>query len=271
MKRRSYDKVPPFSDDGDLGIPTTTPVFVCCPDMNDPVHHWVDRLRGRFLVFDGPDGSGKSTQCRRFAQFARSSGLTVCDVREPGGTDIGEQIRRLLLDVANQDMDARCEMLLYMASRAQLVSQKITPALEQGDLVLADRFVSSTLAYQGTAGGLDRHDILDVAKIALRGCWPDLVVLFDVDDHTAAQRITGQTNPKKQGPYLIEPGLFSDRLEIKGQEFHQAVRRGYLQQAKDQPERYLVIDASHNADLVFDQLLKTLENKTNTLENPRKG
>ena len=116
---------------------------------------WIDQLKGRFLVFDGPDGSGKTTQFRRLAAWLTEQGLDVVEVREPGGTPIGEQIRSILLDTANAEMTVCCEMLLYMASRSQLVDELITPARKRGAVVLADRFISSTLAYQGTAGGLD--------------------------------------------------------------------------------------------------------------------
>lgn len=203
---------------------------------------WIQKLAGRFLVFDGPDGSGKTTQFRRFVQFATQAGLNVCEVREPGGTPIGEQIRQILLSPENRDIDLRCEMLLYMASRAQLVAQRIRPALARGELVLADRFISSTLAYQGTAGGLPIADILRVGQIALGQCWPDLVVIFDVDERTAASRLS---------PLL-------DRIEQKGLAFHRAVRRGFLEQARNDPHRYLVIDATGSADMVFEQLLQRL-------------
>ena len=142
-------------------------------------------------------------------------------------------------------MDLRCEMLLYMASRAQLVAQRIGPALARGELVLADRFISSTLAYQGTAGGLSVSDILAAAKIAVGNCWPDLIVIFDVDQKTAASRLS---------PLL-------DRMELKGAEFHQAVRQGYLDQARHDPQRYLVIDATADADMVFDRLLTGLRQR----------
>ncbi len=199
---------------------------------------WLERLRGKFLVFDGPDGSGKSTQFRHFGAFAHAAGLAVCEVREPGGTGIGEQIRKILLDPANHDMDLRCEMMLYMASRAQLVAQRIRPAMDRGELVLADRFISSTLAYQGTAGGIPPADILRVGEVALGRCWPDYVVVFDVDERTAASRLN---------PLL-------DRIEMRGAEYHRAVRRGYLDQARSDPKRYLVVDATASADRVFAEL-----------------
>ncbi len=206
---------------------------------------WVSRLAGRFIVFDGPDGSGKSTQFRRFGDYLHQAGLTVCEVREPGGTAIGEQIRHILLDTANGEMDVRCELLLYMASRAQLVSQRIGPALREGQCVLADRFISSTLAYQGTAGGIPPQDIIDIGRFALGECWPDLVVVFDVDEATAASRLS---------PLL-------DRMELKGSAFHRTVRQGYLDQAKQNPDRYLVIDATADADTVFERLVGGLRAK----------
>lgn len=196
-------------------------------------------LGGRFIVFDGPDGSGKSTQFRRFIDMASDAGSAVCDVREPGGTAVGERIRDILLDPVHQDMTVRCEMLLYMASRAQLVQQRIMPALARGELVLADRFISSTLAYQGAAGGLPFDEIHAVGDAACAGLKPDLVVIFDVDEVTAATRLN---------PLL-------DRMERKGAEFHRLVRQGYLRQAHDDPSRYTVIDASRDADAVTASLL----------------
>ena len=197
-----------------------------------------DSLRGRFIVFDGPDGSGKSTQFRRFATWCHERGLPVTEVREPGGTSIGEQIRKTLLDPASV-MSMRCEMLLYMASRAQLFEERIVPALQRGELVLADRFTSSTLAYQGTAGGLPVDDILAVGNVATGNRWPDLTLIFDVDEKTAATRLS---------PLL-------DRIELRGAEFHRRVREGFLWQIREFPERYRRIDASKGEDAVFSEML----------------
>jgi len=160
--------------------------------------------------------------------------LEVIEVREPGGTSVGEQVRDVLLDPANTDMTVRCEMLLYMASRAQLVEQTITPALNRGALVLADRFVASTCAYQGTAGGLPMSEIMDVAEVATGHRMPDLTVIFDVDEATAAKRLN---------PLL-------DRMEQKGAAFHRRVRDGYHQLAKEDPEHVLLIDATAPEDVV---------------------
>jgi dTMP kinase len=218
--------------------------------MNDAAPPWVQKLRGRFVVFDGPDGSGKSTQFRRFAAFVRAAGLPVTELREPGGTPIGEQIRTVLLDPAHHDMDLRCEMLLYMASRAQVVAQRIAPALRQGGFVLADRFISSTLAYQGAAGGLPVADIESVGRIAVGACRPDLTVIFDADEQTAAARLSPQP----------------DRMESKGAAFHRAVRQGYLDLVRADPRHYVRIDAAPAADAVFTALLAALAKRTQDLD-----
>ena len=191
-------------------------------------------LAGKFIVFDGPDGSGKSTQMRRFMHWCREGGVVVKEVREPGGTSIGEQIRQVLLDTDNECMTIQCEMLLYMASRAQLVEQEIVPSLGRGELVVADRFVSATLAYQGAAGGLPKEWIQQVAEVAVSGNWPDLTLIMDVDDETAA----GRLNP------------LLDRMELKGKNFHSKVREGFLDQVRAMPERYCVIDSTQSEDTV---------------------
>lgn len=206
---------------------------------------WLTNLRGRFLVFDGPDGSGKTTQQIRFARACRNANLPITEVREPGGTELGERIRDILLTHADEDMSATCEMLLYMASRAQLVEKIIRPALARNELVLADRFVSSTLAYQGTAGGVSPDAIRAVAAVACQGVSPDLVVIFDVDEATASRRVS---------PLL-------DRMEAKGAVFHARVRQGYLDQATRDPNHVLVLDATRGADAIFDELMTNLRDR----------
>lgn len=205
----------------------------------------MSRLAGRFVVFEGPDGSGKTTQFRRLLGECERAGVPVCEVREPGGTGVGEQIRRVLLDHAHRDMVVRCEMLLYMASRAQLVEQRIRPALARGALVLADRFVPSTLAYQGAAGGMDKSEILAVARVATGGLEPSLVVVFDVDEATAARRLS---------PLL-------DRMEAKGRDFHRRVREGYLAQVRADPARHLLIDATRSEQEVWEALVSGLRSR----------
>ena len=200
--------------------------------------NWASLLPGKFVVFDGPDGSGKSTQLRSLAKLARAASVETVEVREPGGTSIGEKIREVLLDPANCEMVTRCEMLLYMASRAQLVEERILPALARGAFVLADRFISSTLAYQGSAGGVAVKDIMAVGDIAIGGRWPDLVVIFDVDWATAQRRMTRTL----------------DRIEQKDAAYHRRVREGYLEQARAKPSMYLVIDSTAEPQAVFEAL-----------------
>jgi len=205
----------------------------------------IEALAGKFLVFDGPDGSGKSTQLKMFLQAARDGGLSITEVREPGGTEIGEKIRDALLEhLDREEMSLRCEMLLYMASRAQLCEQVIAPALKRGDLVVADRFVSSTYAYQGAAGGIPFSEIDAAAKIAMQNMTPDATLIFDVDQETAASRLN---------PLL-------DRMEAKGAAFHKRVREGYqaLIAGDLAHQRYLGIDARGNEAQVFANIISSL-------------
>ena len=205
-------------------------------------------LAGKFLVFDGPDGSGKSTQLTMFLSATKRAGITVTEVREPGGTEIGEKIRDALLEhLDREEMSLRCEMLLYMASRAQLCEQIVAPALERGDLVVADRFVASTFAYQGAAGGIPYSEIEAAAKIAMQDIAPDATLIFDVDQKTAASRLN---------PLL-------DRMEAKGAIFHAKVRDGYHSLVESDPDakRYLGVDATGTPDEVFANIKAVLERR----------
>ncbi len=202
-------------------------------------------LAGRFLVFDGPDGSGKSTQLTMFLNAVRDAGITVEEVREPGGTEIGEKIRDALLEhLDREEMSLRCEMLLYMASRAQLCEQVVAPALSAGKLVVADRFVSSTYAYQGAAGGIPDAEITAAAQIAMQGITPDATLIFDIDQQTAASRLN---------PLL-------DRMEAKGAEFHARVRAGYRGLIENDPDakQYLRVDARGSTGEVFGNIVSVL-------------
>lgn len=207
-----------------------------------------EALAGRFLVFDGPDGSGKSTQLKRFLKAAKHAGLRITEVREPGGTEIGEKIRDALLEhLDREEMSVRCEMLLYMASRAQLCEQVIAPALQRGELVVADRFVSSTYAYQGAAGGIPFAEIDAAARIAMQSITPDATLIFDVDQKTAASRLN---------PLL-------DRMEAKGAAFHERVRAGYQSLIAGDAEgrHYLRIDARGDEPMVFANIIDALRTR----------
>ncbi len=199
-----------------------------------PKPAFLKQLAGCFLVVEGPDGSGKSTQHKRLSASLRSLGLVVREAPDPGGTPVGDRIRHILLDPIHAEMCVRTEAMLYMASRAQLVDQVIRPALSRGEVVLGDRFVPSTIAYQGAAGGLSPEEIDLLARVACGPTLPDLVLLFDVNEHTAASRLN---------PLL-------DRMEAKGAEFHRRVRASYLEQAKANPAHFAVIDASGDPDQV---------------------
>jgi dTMP kinase len=207
-------------------------------------------LAGKFIVIDGPDGAGKSTQLTMLAAFLRERGLDVVQTRDPGGTAIGDRIRAILLDNAHSEMAVTCETMLYMASRAQLVAEVIRPALSRGACVLCDRFVSSTIAYQG-AGGADIEAIRRVADVAVGGIWPDLTVILDLG-HDEGLRRAGARVPCPSPGGHVSPAL--DRMESKGDRFHQRVREMFLAQAKDQPDKFAVIDAAGTAEQVQERL-----------------
>ncbi len=187
------------------------------------------RLEGRFLVVDGPDGAGKSTQLRLRAEYLRAQDLEVQEVRDPGGTAIGDRIRTILLDPACNEMSVPCELMLYMASRAQLAAEIIRPALSRGACVLSDRYVSSTVAYQG-AGGASIEDVVAAAEIATGGLWPDLTLLLDLDAEVGLARAGNRGD--------------LDRMEAKDLDFHRRVRELFLAQAYRNPARFAVIDAN---------------------------
>jgi dTMP kinase len=218
----------------------------------------LEALRGKFIAFEGPDGSGKSTQLVRLIEAATSQRVAVCHVREPGGTSVGEKIRGILLD-RDSEMTLHCEMLLYMASRAQLVEERIRPALQKGEIVVADRFVSSTYAYQGSGGGVPYEHIRAVADAAVRGTYPDLVLIFDVDSATAARRTSGSEKVgKKKIAAPATVSLFADRIEQRPTDFHNKVREGYLALAKGDPSHHCVIDASRSPEAVWSDLCNVL-------------
>lgn len=196
-----------------------------------------------FLVFEGGDGSGKTTQYRRVLENLRERRFPVEEVREPGGTEAGEEIRRVLLDHSHGNMSLTAEMLLYMASRAQLIEQLIKPALKRGSLVLADRFFQSTDAYQLAGGELDRivckDDFRNLCRIVCGDCRPGGVWVFDVPVEIAIQRI----------------GANPDRIESRNIAYKQRVRERYLRMAKENPDTYHVIDGTPDPEIVFAGLM----------------
>ncbi len=201
--------------------------------------------RARFITFEGIDGSGKTTQMRLFGERLRAAGHPVIETAEPGGTVIGQQIRRILLDAANQDLRPTSELLLYFASRAQNVEASILPALAAGKIVLCDRFTDSTLAYQGYARGLGAETVLTLDRIACRGLAPDLTVLIDLDPDTGMER----TRARNAAGTARET-----RLDEESREFHRKVREAYLKLAHEHAERFRIIDGSGAAEEVAEKV-----------------
>lgn len=191
--------------------------------------------RGRFITFEGPEGSGKSTQLRRAAARLRESGSDVFETAEPGGTPIGMQIRRVLLDAANQELRPTTELLLMFASRAQNVEQGILPALSQGRIVLCDRFTDSTLVYQGSARGMGAEVVYELDRIACRGLVPDLTLVIDIDTETGLAR----AHARNAAAQDVETRLDQETLG-----FHRQVREAYRQLASDDSRRVKLIDGS---------------------------
>jgi dTMP kinase len=189
---------------------------------------------GAFITFEGPDGSGKSTQIELLAHHLRLIGWNVLTTREPGGTPIGDQIRNVLHDVANTEMVFEAEILLYSASRAQLVGQVIRPALAHGTIVLSDRYADSTIAYQGYGRGLDLSVLRRITDFATGGLAPDLTIYLDLPVEQGLER-KRQALSQRSGEW--------NRLDQEDVEFHQRVRQGYLELAAAEPERWLCVDA----------------------------
>jgi dTMP kinase len=182
--------------------------------------------RPLFLVLDGLDGTGKSTQCRLLAEWLRSRGREVRECVDPGGTPLGQELRGLLLHHKHH-LDMRCEALLFMASRAQLVVEVIRPALQAGQIVVSDRFTLANVVYQGHAGGLDPEALWQVGRLATGGLEPDLTLVLDLPVEEA----------------LARRGRPADRMESRPLDYHQRVREGFRVEARRSPERIRVIDA----------------------------
>ncbi|MEW6364273.1 MAG: dTMP kinase [Acidobacteriota bacterium] len=195
-----------------------------------------------FITFEGIDGSGKSTQVGRLADWlrARSSSRPIVVVKDPGGTAVGDGIRSILLDPAHQSMRVQTEVLLYFASRAQLVWEAIRPALEQGAMVVSDRYYDATMAYQGYARGVDRIVLDQIQRYASGGLEPDLTFVLDVAPEVGLARAAAR-----------HAGAVRDRIEGEGSDFSRRVREGYLQLAARHPNRIRVLDASRSPEDVF--------------------
>ncbi|SDN82935.1 dTMP kinase [Bacillus sp. OK048] len=198
-----------------------------------------------FITFEGPDGAGKTTIISMVAKELKDALLT----REPGGIDIAEQIRTVILDKNNIAMDARTEALLYAAARRQHLVEKVKPALEEGKIVLCDRFVDSSLAYQGHARGLGIDEVLSINQFAIEKMMPDLTIYFDIEPELGLQRIN-----KNKGREV-------NRLDLEHLEFHNRVREGYHLVMERFPERIVKIDASGEVGVVFKKTMELLKEK----------
>jgi dTMP kinase len=215
----------------------------------------IPNLAAKFIVFDGNEGCGKSTQATLARdRMQRELSLDVLLVRDPGTTRIGEQIRQILLNPEHTDMAMRCEMLLYMAARAQMMHEIIRPALDAGKTVLSDRFISSTLAYQLGGDGLTARDIRSVGEIAIGGRWPDLTLIFDLPIELSSQRV----RPKFTKSANQSDAAEKDRIELRSREYHEQVRQNYLRQAQDHPQQYKVIDASRTPERVHEDVWRAM-------------
>jgi dTMP kinase len=198
-----------------------------------------------FITFEGIEGSGKSTQIKRLATWLEAKGRTVMLTREPGGSDLGLALRRILLDAANTGITPRAELFLYLADRAQHVRQVVRPALEQGKVVLCDRFTDSTVAYQGYGRGLDPQLLHSLNEGAVDGIWPDLTLLCDLPPEVGLVR--ARSRNEEQGASESE-----GRFEAEELAFHHRVRDGYLKLAGLFPERIKIVDATGDEDAVFE-------------------
>lgn len=199
-----------------------------------------------FITFEGSDGSGKSTQITLLSFFLRQEGHKVITTREPGGTVIGEQVRNCLHDVQNKSMTPSAEVLLYSASRAQLVEEIIRPALASDHIVLSDRYSDSTLAYQGYGRGLDLNDLTRLTRFATGGLKPDLTFLFDVDIEDGLMRRT-------------DGGVEMNRMDLQTVDFYRRVRDGYRELAKADPRRWITIDANRPVNTIQNDVRQYLK------------
>jgi len=224
-----------------------------------------EKLKSKFIVFDGPDGSGKSSQRQHLADVLTRAGVEVTLCRDPGGTQIGERIRSVLLDYDLSKMAVNCETLLFMASRAQLVFEEIVPALNAGKTVLCDRFVTATCAYQGAAG-YDPERVIEVARFAIEERWPDLSLILDIKPEAGFDRIGRKAhhagkNRKKfagQGSLFDQGDSVPDAMEARSLSYHRRVRDLFLNVGEYYPTPVVTVDASLAEEEVHQQVLECL-------------
>jgi dTMP kinase len=208
--------------------------------------------RGKFITFEGLDGCGKSTQLEKLAAGLRKDGIDVVTTREPGGTNIGEQIRAVLLNSRTAGLDSRAEMALMFASRTQLIAEIILPALEAGKWVLCDRFTDSTEAYQGGGRQLGSEPVLHLHKILCRDLWPDVTILMDSDVSSSVKRARRRNKGAEQD---------ENRFEKESHAFFTRVREKFLEIARREPQRVAMIDARPSIELVHNEIMRVVKQK----------
>ncbi len=195
-----------------------------------------------FITFEGPDGCGKTTQITLLVEYLSGLGHAVCHTREPGGTSIGEQVRGILHSQDNQEMVSQAEILLYSASRAQLVAERISPALDAGTIVLCDRYYDSTLAYQGYGRGLDLEMLRQITRFATQGLKPDLTLYLDIDPEMGLRR------------RQMDQAAEWNRLDALALDFHRRVYEGYHRLMEAEPERWVRIDAARPVEVIQSEI-----------------
>jgi dTMP kinase len=205
---------------------------------------------GCFITFEGIEGCGKTTQLRLLAGHLEQRGMTVQVSREPGGCPIADQVRSILLDAANRTMEPMAELFLYAAARAQHVAEIIRPALEAGTIVLCDRFTDATIAYQGYGRGLSHSAIVELNRLATHGIGPDITVLLDCPVETGLERAFARINSSR--------GAREERFELEAAEFHLRVREGYLRLARQEPDRFIVVNAAGDVAEVEEAVRKAV-------------
>lgn len=201
---------------------------------------------GLFITFEGGDGAGKTTLIDKVFDHLKKSGEAVFKTRAPGGTEMGKEIRNLLLHKQDSPLSKRCELLLFLADRAQHVDEQILPALQTGQVVLCDRFNDSTIAYQGGARGLTPEVVSHLCNFACNGLSPDLTLYLDLDPKIGFERVKNA-------------GMAKDRIESETLEFHQKIREAFQQIAKNEPTRFRILDASKTSEEVFQRAKEMID------------
>ena len=219
-----------------------------------------EKMSGKFIVLDGPDGCGKTTQLKLLVDYLKDKSIEVVQTEDPGGTKIGEQISRLLKYDAQGEMDVHTEALLFMASRAQLVAEIIKPALEKGKTVLCDRFISATCAYQGSSG-YPVDNIIELGKFAVGDIWPDLTIILDIPakegrDRTGHKKYQrAKTNHKDANQAFLFKNVITDRFDSRSLEYHRKARKWFLKIGEYYPGIVKVVDGTGNIETVHKKII----------------